>query len=136
MKIQRRQDFVDLSSKTIKLLMAAVPCLMIMTGLALYARLAWSKNLKIMISALPSSYWLKLNIEIWGKKSLRSRLHLIGTVSAVLFFPIKNLHIRNHKLNQRDIDNFPKALKRQLLTCNYLLYFGAAWFGLTYHLYN
>ncbi|GAB1619195.1 hypothetical protein PSN_4951 [Pseudomonas sp. NGC7] len=119
-----------------KLLMTTTSCLMIMTGLALYIRLAQSKTMETMISALPSSYWLKLNVAIWGKQSLRSRLQLIGVVSAVLFWPIKNLHIRHNKLDPKDIDKFPKNLRKQLLLCNYLLYLGAACFGITYFIYS
>jgi len=127
---------MEFSPKTLKLLMLMAPCLMSMSGLALYIRLAQPKTLETMISALPSSYWLTLNIAIWGKRSLRSRLQLTGAVSAVLFWPIKNLHIRHNKLNQKDIDDFPRHLRRQLLTCNCLTYFGAIWLGITYLCYN
>lgn len=127
---------MEVSAKTMKLLMATSSCFMIMTGLAFYIRLAQAKTLEIMIEALPSSYWLKLNIDIWNKRSLNSRLQLLAVISAVLFWPIKNLHIRRHKLDQKDIDNFPKHLRKQLLICNYLLYLGAACFGTTYYIYS
>jgi len=124
------------SPKLIKLLMLIAPCLMTMSGMVLYIRLAQPKTLEAMISALPSSYWLTLNIATWGKRSLRSRLQLTGAVSAVLFWPIKNLHIRHNKLNQKDIDDFPRHLRRQLLICNCLTYLGAIWLGITYFFYN
>ncbi|MFK3820205.1 hypothetical protein ACI2KG_27045 [Pseudomonas sp. NPDC089407] len=127
---------MEFSAKTMKLFMATSSCFMIMTGLAIYTRLAQAKTLEIMIEALPSSYWLKLNIDIWNKRSLNSRLQLLAVISAVLFWPIKNLHIRHHKLDQKDIDNFPKHLRKQLLICNYLLYLGAACFGTTYYIYS
>ncbi|QJQ12885.1 hypothetical protein A3L25_027030 [Pseudomonas putida] len=127
---------MEFPAQTMKIFMATASCFMMMTGLTLYIRLAQTKTLDIMISALPSSYWLSLNVSIWGKRSLRSRLQLTGVISAVLFWPIKNLHIRNKKLDQTDIDNFPKHLKKQLLACNYALYLGAAGFSITYYIYN
>ena len=127
---------IGLAAKAMKLFMATTSCFMIMIGLAFYIRLAQAKTLEKLIPALPSSYWLKLNIAIWGKQNLRSRLQLVGVVSAILFWPIKNLHIRHNKLDQKDIDDFPKHLRTQLRISNWLLYLGAAWFGITYLIYS
>ncbi|WP_336849203.1 hypothetical protein [Pseudomonas juntendi] len=80
---------MEFSAKAMEFFMATTSCFMIMIGLAFCIRLAQAKALEKMISAIPSSYWLKLSIALWGKQNLRSRLQLVGVVSAILFWPIK-----------------------------------------------
>lgn len=120
--------------QTLNILILGLPWIMVVTGLIIHSRLAWTKNLELMISALPSSYWLKLSMTIWRGNGLKSRFHLESTIAAIVFWPVKEIHIRNGKLDREDIVNFPKNLKIQLLIGNLLTLSGALLLGFAYYM--
>lgn len=124
------------SPQTLKLLCVLIPWLMIWAGVFIYARLAWTKNLESMVSALPSSSWVKLQVLLWSRFGLWGKLMLTFSVSNVLFWPIRTRHIKLRKLNQADIDSFPSHLKRQLLAGRISMYLGVILFVLTYYSYK
>lgn len=127
---------MSLSPQTLKLIHVFFPLLMIVSGLLIYARLAWTNNLESMVSALPSSSWVKLQVLIWSRFGLWGKLMLTFSVSNVLFWPIRTRHIKLRKLNQADIDSFPSHLKRQLLAGRISMYLGVILFALTYYSYK
>jgi hypothetical protein len=107
-----------------KLVFLLTPWILLYVGLAITAGLAWSKKLETMLNALPSSEWLKLQVPIWRCFGLRGRYILTAMIAGLLTWPVKQLHIRKGKLNNEDVDNFPRNLKFQLLTGKYLTYLG------------
>ncbi|MDZ4019367.1 hypothetical protein [Pseudomonas sichuanensis] len=124
------------SSKSWKLFIALTPCVILLTGLFIITRLAWTKNLEIMLSALKSSEWLRFESAIWSMFGLWGKFLITGTIASLLHWPIKNLHIRLGKIKKEEIDNFPKSLKYQLLIGELLIAIGALLCAVTYHAYS
>lgn len=124
------------SSKSWKLFIALTPCVILLTGLFIITRLAWTKNLEIMLSALKSSEWLTFESAIWSMFGLWGKFLITGTIASLLHWPIKHLHIRLGKIKKEEIDNFPKHLKYQLLIGELLITIGALLCAITYHAYS
>ncbi|MCE1116287.1 MULTISPECIES: hypothetical protein [Pseudomonas] len=124
------------SSKSWKLFIALTPWVILLTGLFIIARLAWTKNLKIMLSALKSSDWLRLQCAIWCAFGPWGKLMIAGTIAGLLHWPTKQMHIRLGKIKKEEIDNFPKPLKYQLFIGELLVAVGAMLCAITYHAYS
>lgn len=104
--------------------MLLVPWLLMLAGLGTHAWVARSRHFEALVAALPSSYWLQISFLMWDANSYRGRFHITTMVSGVIFWPIKNLHIRKNKLDPADIANFPKNLRTTLLLANSLFWSG------------
>ena len=124
------------SSKSWKLFIALAPWVIMLTGLFIIARLAWTKNLNIMLSALKSSDWLRLQSVIWCAFGLWGKLMITGQIATLMHWPIKQLHIRRGKIKEEEIENFPKPLKYQLIIGAFLVDIGALLCAITYHAYS
>lgn len=124
------------SSKSWKLFIALTPWVILLIGLFIIARLAWTKNLNIMLSALKSSDWLRLQSALWCMFGAWGKLMITGTIAGLLHWPTKQMHIRLGKIKKEEIDNFPKSLKYQLFIGELLMAAGALLCAITYHAYS
>lgn len=107
-----------------KLAFLLIPWLVLYAGLAITAKLAWSKDLRVMLEALQSSAWLKLKIFSWINCGLWGRFILASMIGALLSWPINQIHIRKGKIDQSEIKKFPPDLRRTLLLGRYLMHCG------------
>ncbi|MFK3771496.1 hypothetical protein [Pseudomonas sp. NPDC089406] len=123
---------MTLTPIALKLIFLCTPWLIILLALCVYGWVAASKHFESMVIALPSSYWLGISYLMHNDITFWGRLNITIMMSGVVFWPIKNLHIRKKKLDPADIKNFPKNLKRIFLLGNTLLYSGIASLPLIY----
>lgn len=108
-----------------KIVALLAPWLMIFLGIIMIARLAWTKNLETMLTSLSSSYYLNSITTPFKSLGLKGRFWLACAIGCLLSWPTYAIHIRLNKLDRREVENFPKKLKRQLKSAELLMFAGA-----------
>lgn len=91
------------------------------TGVAMNAYIAHSRDFDIIIASLPNSVWLKMQIPFWGTTRLKSRCYLLSTIGGAMLYP--KLSVRLGMMDADDLRNFPRRLRCRLLV--------ASWLGIT-----
>ncbi|NIE78618.1 hypothetical protein F3J45_29800 [Pantoea sp. Ap-967] len=110
----------------LKLLALCIPWAMILTGLGIYFRLACSRDFHTTMSALSTSRYLMKMSPLWGPQGIWGRFLLTCTASGILFWPVKQRHIKLGLIDPHELNEFPQIIKTQFIIGNLLMYPGAA----------
>ncbi|NIF18986.1 hypothetical protein F3J43_18500 [Pantoea sp. Cy-639] len=109
----------------VRIFLLASPFCLGLVGLALDLHIACSRDFKKMTSALQRSECLSLATYMWGERSIKSRVLVVSMISSELMFP--NSRIRRGSLDVQDHMQFPKPLKRKIITAAWLNVAGFTW---------
>ncbi|MGH8383021.1 hypothetical protein [Pseudomonas sp.] len=96
-----------------------------LSGVAMGAYIACSRDFNIMLAALPNCLWLKQQIPLWGTTGLKSRCYLVNTVCAAMVYP--SIGIRRGLFDADEIRNFPRSLKYRMIASVWLTTIGFVW---------
>ncbi|MNJ38158.1 hypothetical protein D3C77_329990 [compost metagenome] len=99
-----------------------------LSGIALNAYTARSRDFDLIIASLQNSLWLKQQIPFWGTTSLKSRCYLLSAISGAMLYP--KLCIRLGVMDAEDLRNFPQRLRRRILLICWLVMIGSVWLAL------
>ncbi|WP_128323813.1 hypothetical protein [Pseudomonas alkylphenolica] len=104
------------------------PFVIVLSGIALNAYTARSRDFDLIIASLPNSLWLKQQIPFWGTSSLKSRCYLLSSISGAMLYP--KFCIRLGMMDAEDLRNFPQRLRRRIQLICWLVMIGSAWFAI------
>ncbi|MFJ2548798.1 hypothetical protein ACIOVF_20315 [Pseudomonas sp. NPDC087612] len=94
-------------------------------GLAMSIQITCGRDFNVMLSALPNSWRLQNRTTHFGNASLRSRWHLVNTVSGAMLYP--GFCIRKGLFDPGELQEFPAPLKRKMIISSWLSIVGFAW---------
>lgn len=100
------------------------PFAIMFSGLSIILVMAY-KDLDVILGNFPNSEYVKRQNLMWGGLSLRSRFSLTCSLAAVALIP--NWHIKRGELEENEVANLPKSIKRRMLVSWWLCFTGMAW---------
>lgn len=120
-------DHLDLK---LRLFLLATPACLILLGLAADVHIACSRQYKEMTSALQRSACLPFATGMWGEKKIGSRVLVISVIAGAIGSPASS--IRRGIMDEQDYLNFPRNLKRKILTSSSLNIIGIMWIAVNF----
>jgi len=83
------------------------------------------RNLDTILATFPSSEYVKRQKALWGGYDLSSRFILTSSLAAVALWP--NRHIRRGELDETEVRNLPRSIKRRMIIAWLLCAVGMTW---------
>ena len=83
------------------------------------------RNLDTILATFPNSKYVKRQQILWGRQTLSNRFILTASLSAVAVWP--GFHIRRGELEEHEVRNLPKSIKRRMIIAWWLSAVGTAW---------
>jgi len=114
----------------LKLSFLLAPFVVVLSGVAINAHMALTRDYEIAISSITSSPFLEQMKVVWGGRNLRSRCLLVGTIGGIIIF--SRYHVRRGLLNPNEVRDFPAFLKRKMKISFVLTTVGCLWMLIDY----
>lgn len=83
------------------------------------------RNLDTILATFPSSEYVKRQKALWGGYDLSSRFILTSSLAAVALWP--NRHISRGELDETEVRNLPRSIKRRMIIAWLLCAVGMTW---------
>ena len=107
------------------LLFVLSPLVLIVVALGIDVHIATSNQFNIMLRALMNSPAISSFSLLWNGRSLRSKVMLISSVSALFMWP--KYFMRKGLLDVQDNHSFPVGLRRKIMISAWLNTIGFVW---------
>ncbi|MCE1118705.1 MULTISPECIES: hypothetical protein [Pseudomonas] len=104
------------------------PLLIGLSGVALHAQLACSRDFQTLLGSLEKSPGVPWLVQLWGRNGFYSRMSLVCGIAGMIF--CAGHCIRKGALDITDYKTFPQRLKKRLNISSTLILVGFSWFML------
>lgn len=107
------------------LLFLLAPFVLIVIALGIDVHIVISDQFNIMLRALTNSSAISSFSLVWNRRSLKSKVMLISSVSALFMWP--EYFMRKGLLDVQDNRSFPVGLRRKIMISAWLNTIGCVW---------